>query len=162
MWAGTYNCAVVLIGHLNKNAGSKNIYRGSGSIDFVASARSVLHVERSEESRNLRVVHQIKNSLAPRGRDVWFEITEEGKFHWTDNNTEVSKTSKQWEELPKNKHELAAVIMRQALAKGDVESKEMAEVFRKYSIGSKTIQETKTDLGVTSYRRMQKWYWHLE
>ena len=40
-----YNCAVVLIGHLNKNNTLKNIYRALGSIDITSTARSVLLVE---------------------------------------------------------------------------------------------------------------------
>jgi len=35
-------CAVVLIGHMNKMQGTKSAYRGLGSIDFRAAARSVL------------------------------------------------------------------------------------------------------------------------
>ena len=48
MWAAGYDCAIVLIGHLNKKEGSKGLYRSLGSIDVVA-ARSVLQVERDQE-----------------------------------------------------------------------------------------------------------------
>ena len=37
-------CAIVLIGHLNKNTSGKANYRGLGSIDILAAARSVLLV----------------------------------------------------------------------------------------------------------------------
>ena len=46
MWASTFDCAIVLIGHLSKREGTKELYRGLGSIDLAASVRSVLHVER--------------------------------------------------------------------------------------------------------------------
>ena len=46
MIAEKYNCAVILIGHMNKAAGSKSTYRGLGSIDIQATARSVLLVAR--------------------------------------------------------------------------------------------------------------------
>lgn len=39
-------CAIVLVGHLNKAQGSSSAYRGLGSIDFRAAARSVLIVGR--------------------------------------------------------------------------------------------------------------------
>ena len=74
MWASTFNCAIVLIGHLSKREGSKELYRGLGSIDVVASARSVLQVERDVNDEDIRVVRQIKNSLAPKGKDLHFEI----------------------------------------------------------------------------------------
>ena len=41
-------CAVVLIGHLNKAAGGQSAYRGLGSIDFRAAARSVLLIGRGK------------------------------------------------------------------------------------------------------------------
>ena len=40
--------AIVLVGHLNKNEGSKDIHRGFGSADIAASVRSILMVEISE------------------------------------------------------------------------------------------------------------------
>ena len=36
MWASVYDCAIVLIGHLNKKEGTKGLYRSLGSIDVVA------------------------------------------------------------------------------------------------------------------------------
>lgn len=44
--AEKYKCAIVLIGHMNKASGNKAAYRGMGSIDFFAVARSVLLVGR--------------------------------------------------------------------------------------------------------------------
>lgn len=41
MIAEKYNCAIVLIGHMNKAAGSKSTYRGLGSIDIQATAKGV-------------------------------------------------------------------------------------------------------------------------
>jgi hypothetical protein len=68
----------------------------------------------------------------------------------------------QGEELPKNKHELAAILIRRELSKEDKSAAEMLSIFEKYHIGRKTIQETKTELGIRSYRKMWKWYWHME
>ena len=39
-------CAIVIIGHMNKNNGLKSVYRGLGSIDISAAARSILLVGR--------------------------------------------------------------------------------------------------------------------
>ena len=44
-------CAVILIGHLNKAAGGQSAYRGLGSIDFRAAARSVLLIGRVKRDR---------------------------------------------------------------------------------------------------------------
>ena len=48
-------CAIVVVGHLNKN-GSKSQYRGLGSIDIQAASRSILTVGRRgyQELRKIR------------------------------------------------------------------------------------------------------------
>lgn len=80
MWASVYDCAIVLIGHLNKKEGTKGLYRSLGSIDVVAAARSVLQVERDQEDTDIRIVRQIKNSLAPSDGEIRFSITAEMGF----------------------------------------------------------------------------------
>ena len=52
--AEQYGCAVILVGHLNKAKGNKANYRGLGSIDFQAAARSVLVVGRLKDKQNIR------------------------------------------------------------------------------------------------------------
>ena len=79
--AEKYKCAVLLIGHMNKASGIKASYRGIGSIDFFAVARSVLLVGRIEGEESLRAVVQIKNNLATFGNSKAFELSEEG-FRW--------------------------------------------------------------------------------
>ena len=63
---------------MNKAGGSKAAYRGMGSIDFYAVARSVLLVGRVEGEPTMRAVVQIKNNLAAFGHSKAFELTEEG------------------------------------------------------------------------------------
>ena len=74
-------CAIILIGHMNKASGNKAAYRGMGSIDFFAVARSVLLVGRVEGEPNTRAVVQIKNNLAAFGHPKAFALSEEG-FQW--------------------------------------------------------------------------------
>ncbi len=79
--AEKYQCAIVLVGHMNKAAGNKAAYRGMGSIDFFAVARSVLLVGRVEGEENIRAVVQIKNNLAAFGHPKAFALSEDG-FGW--------------------------------------------------------------------------------
>lgn len=74
-------CAIVLIGHMNKASGNKAVYRGMGSIDFFAVARSMLLVGRVEQEPNIRAVVQIKNNLAAFGHSKAFRLSENG-FQW--------------------------------------------------------------------------------
>ena len=75
-------CAVVLIGHLNKSAGGQSAYRGLGSIDFRAAARSVLLIGRVKREPNIRVIVHDKSSLAPEGKPMAFCLDPETGFSW--------------------------------------------------------------------------------
>lgn len=75
--------AVVLIGHLNKRAGDEAIYRGLGSIDIAAAARSVLLMEKNKNDPALRTLRHIKSSLAPEGDALDFRLEEDGVLHYS-------------------------------------------------------------------------------
>ena len=75
-------CAVILIGHLNKATGGQSAYRGLGSIDFRAAARSVLLIGRVKREPNVRVIVHDKSSLAPEGKPVAFCLDPETGFSW--------------------------------------------------------------------------------
>lgn len=78
--AEKYQCAIILIGHMNKNSNGKSSYRGLGSIDFQAAARSVLIVGRIKEEPETRVVCHVKSSLAPEGKSVAFRLDQHNGF----------------------------------------------------------------------------------
>lgn len=78
--AEKYGCAIVLIGHMNKASGSKSTYRGLGSIDIQATARSVLLVARIPDKPNIRIMAQDKPSLVAAGDSIGFEISEDRGF----------------------------------------------------------------------------------
>lgn len=164
MWASTYKCAVVLIGHFSKNESAKELYRGLGSIDVVAAARSVLQVEKSEVDEEVRIVRQVKNSLESKGADLLFEIRPTTGFRWI-GTAEIPGvilpcySEPKFEELPINKHERAAVLLQKALEGGAVEAMEIKRLMAEYRIGEKTMNEVKIELGIKSYRKMKKWYW---
>lgn len=166
MWASTYNCAIVLIGHLSKKEGTKDLYRGLGSIDVVAAARSVLLVEKSAEDEDVRIVRQVKNSLDSKGADLTFEIRPSTGFRWVGVASELpsvcgTDAKPVFEMLPKNKHELAAILIKKALENGAVESMEIRRIMAEHRIGDKTMNEVKSELGIKSYRKMRTWYWVL-
>ena len=163
IWASMYECAIVVIGHMNKSGGQKDLYRGLGSIDLVASARSVLQVERLKQDDAIRVVHHIKSSAAPKGPDFSFEIRPESGFNWLKiGKYTQSSSAEPVSDLPKNKHELAVLLITKALKNGPVESKEIKNLMAEYHIGEKTMNDVKTALGIKPYRKMRKWYWHMD
>ena len=67
-------CAVIVIGHMNKMAGSKALYRSLGSIDVVGSARSCMLIGRSKDDPANRIMAVQKCNLAERGRSIEFSV----------------------------------------------------------------------------------------
>lgn len=75
------DCAVIIIEHQNKMTSQSALYRGVGSIDMVASARSVLASFFHPTNENERVTFQIKTN-ARGGKPVSWIIEEDGTFAW--------------------------------------------------------------------------------
>lgn len=76
--AEEYECAFVMIMHMNKNAlGAQAMYRGLGSIDIPAVARSMLYMGRNPQNKEERVLCHIKSSLAAAGPSLTFNICPE-------------------------------------------------------------------------------------
>ena len=76
------NCAIVMIGHLNKAAGSQSTYRGLGSIDITAVVRSLLFIGKVRTDPTTRVIVHEKSSLAPPGQSLAFSLGDEKEFRW--------------------------------------------------------------------------------
>lgn len=80
--AADTGCAILLIGHMNKSQGAKSSYRGLGSIDFRAAARSVLVVGWMKAEPTVRIVAHDKSSLALEGKSIAFALDPETGFAW--------------------------------------------------------------------------------
>ncbi|HBR27913.1 MAG TPA: hypothetical protein DD789_00595, partial [Firmicutes bacterium] len=76
--AEKYECSVIMIMHLSKASQSRSLYRGLGSVDIPAAARSVLLVGKNPNNPNERAIAHIKSSLAQNGKSLGFTITDFG------------------------------------------------------------------------------------
>ena len=161
LWASTYDCAVVLIGHLNKKENSKGLYRSLGSIDVVAAARSVLQVERDPEDTDIRVVTQIKNSLGPSDAELRFEIRPQTGFSWLGVSTVPMIERKAEPPVFETKMDKAAYLIKEALSQGDVSSNEMYKMLEGEGISQRTAEDTRKNMGIRCYRKMKQWYWSI-
>lgn len=155
-------CAIILIGHMNKAAGNKAAYRGMGSIDFFAVARSVLLVGRIEGEANARAVVQIKNNLAAFGHAKAFELSESG-FQWL-GDYEITVDEVLGGIAPKaNKMELAKKILRElAETHNAVQSNEVFELAEEHGISKRTMENAKKELGIKAKKINNAWYWELD
>lgn len=154
-------CAVVLIGHLNKAMGMKSSYRGLGSIDIPASARSVLLVGRIKDNPTIRVMAQIKSSLAPEGEPIAFELNKETGFRF------IGKYDISIDDLlngvaTTSKLEQAEKLLQDMLSDGSaIKQKQLQQQAKIRNISERTLNEAKKNVGVKSFRSNNEWYWKL-
>lgn len=165
MWASAYNCAVVLVGHLNKKSSANELYRGLGSIDFIATARSVIQVDSNEDDEKLRTIKHIKSSLAPKGKEIEFEIDENGNINWNSTEDEVKRTQSLGfvtDDSHKTKQEIAVEMMKRILADGPVEATVVVKELSAVGMSDRTIKIAKKAIAVISRKSNGKWYWCLQ
>lgn len=155
-------CAIILIGHMNKASGNKAAYRGMGSIDFFAVARSVLLVGRVEGEPNTRAVVQIKNNLVAFGHPKAFALSEEG-FQWI-GDYEITVDEVLGGIAPKaNKMELAKQMLRElAETQNAVLSNEIFDRAEELGISKRTLENAKKELGIRARKINNAWYWELD
>lgn len=160
--AEKYKCAIILIGHMNKASGNKAAYRGMGSIDFFAVARSVLLVGRVEGEPNVRAVVQIKNNLAQFGHPKAFELMESG-FKWL-GDYEITADEVLGGIAPKgNKLEQAKKMLRElAETSNAVQSNEIFDMAEEQRISKRTLENAKKELGIRARKINNSWYWELD
>ena len=158
--AEKYDCSILLVGHMNKGSGNKSSYRGLGSIDFQASARSVLIVGRIKDNPQVRVMVQDKSSLAPEGEAIAFELDKENGFSWL-GHYDIS-VDDLLSGIPKEKKsEQAENLILEYLSKGRYPQKELVKKAQAMGISKRVLDEAKKALNVQSVKEGSQWYWQL-
>ena len=154
-------CAIVIIGHLNKKGG-KSQYRGLGSIDIYAAARSVLTVGKVDMDEHLRAVVHNKSNLAPPGASLAFELDPHTGFRWCGEvEITIDELLSGRKQAPESQASKAKRLIESALAQGPVLAADMFQMAEEQSISAKTLNRAKDVLGVISIKRQDKWYWEI-
>ena len=153
--AETFGVPIILIEHLNKNSGGKAIYRGLGSIDFTAAARSVIMVGEHEGKKGFA---HIKTNTAEKGHPVGFDIVD-GKLEFDINTTltedDISgsfvKTA-----APNYKKgaslDEAVYFLQETLKNGPRPSKDIKIMARPFDISENTLRLAREELGIVIKR----------
>ena len=143
-------CAILLIGHLNKAAGTQSTYRGLGSIDITAAVRSLLFIGKLKDSPTTRVLIHEKSSLAPPGQSLAFSLGDEKGFEWIGAyditadellaGTDTAKTE--------SKTAQAQMLILELLANGKrMPSAELEKAVNERGISSRTMRTAKSRIG---------------
>jgi hypothetical protein len=158
--AARHGCAVLLVGHLHKKGG-KPQYRGLGSIDIYAAARSVLTVGKLPLDEDMRAIVHNKSNLSALGPAQAFGLDAAGGFVWLgDCDATIDEilcgTGKSESQFAK-----ARRFIETALKDGAVPAADMEQMADEQGISPKTLQRAKSALGVISTKRGGKWYWEI-
>ena len=161
--AEKYHCAIILIGHMNKNSNGKSSYRGLGSIDITAVVRSLLFIGKVKTDPTTRVIVHEKSSLAPPGQSLAFSLGDEKGFRWIGAydisaedllaGGEGSKT-----EL---KQEQAVKLIDEFLSEGKkVSIAEINKEAAERGISERTVRLVRNSMGdkITSERQGKDWW----
>ena len=159
--AREHNCAILLIRHINKGGGMKPIYRGMGSIDFTASARSVLlagHIDHEDGSMERALVH-IKSNLAPLGPPIGYILGH--PFEWTTSTLTASDILDQPTGKGKKTDEAVALIRDLLTDEKAVPANEIFAAAKEAGISQRTMKDAKKMLRVKSGKKNDEWHWYL-
>ncbi len=164
--AEKYDCAILAVRHLNKAQTGRTMYRGQGSIDFTAAARSVLLAGTDGESDQRALVH-IKCNVAGLATSLAYEIGDDGQFAWAGEckltaddllGAESSDSRSALEE--------AEELLLDVLKTGPVRAADVLDAAREVGIGEKSLKKAKRKLEVESekrgFGRDSTWYWILK
>ncbi|MDA8229361.1 MAG: AAA family ATPase [Desulfitobacterium hafniense] len=153
-------CAIILIGHMNKAQGLKSSYRGLGSIDFRAAARSVLLVGRLKSDPTVRVVAHDKSSLAPEGKSIAFSLDAENGFQWIGSCDISVDDVLSGVGSVQTKTGLMEEELRRMLTK-PVPAEEVFKRASELGISERTVNIAKKNVGIDTMRVGNRWHWRL-
>ena len=169
--AEKYNCAIVLLMHLNKNTGTnKATNRVMGSYDFIASCRSAIMIESNPENPEEKLFIPIKTNLMKENEKntLSFKINDEGKIIWLENKGIINGN----EVLSENtnlvdKSSSAKGFILGVLSRGEIMANELKNlVINKGNISEKTYNIAKSNLHkemkIDSYQKDKCFYWNLK
>ncbi|WP_348983855.1 hypothetical protein [Fusibacter sp. A2] len=145
---------------MNKAGGTKGLYRGLGSIDITAAARSVLLVGRVRAEPTIRVLAQIKSSLAPEGKKNAFKLDEKNGFKW------IGEYDIELDELlggssTESVLKRAEKLIKEVLDDGAKASDYVVERAKEKQISQRTLKTAKKNLEVKSIKTKEGWKWQL-
>ncbi|MCL4464419.1 MAG: AAA family ATPase [Chloroflexi bacterium] len=167
--------AVLAVRHLNKSVGGNPLYRGGGSIGFIASARSGLLVahDPDDSSGKRCVLASTKCNLAELPRSLAYEIEAPDGVARVAWRGESTFTASSLLAAPASGEEHSALseakdFLSNALAAGPVEVSEIKREARQAGISEITLRRAKEALGVSALHDggsfgggKQCWKWEM-
>lgn len=156
------NCAIIMIGHMTKS-NNKGLYRGLGSIDIAAAARSVLLVARLKNHSEMRVLAHVKNNLAPIGESILFSINERSDITWIrKSKMTAEQVLEETYEEGSSKLDRAISIIKEKMSSGCCAANELISYCEQQGISKRTLNMAKSKLQIDSVKKKDGWYWIID
>lgn len=153
--AEKHRCTLLLLRHLNKKGGGKALYRGLGSIAFVAVSRFAMLVGRDPADPGRCVLAQVRNSLAGPQPSLAYRLTAADgglpTVEWLGTSPASADELLAGERKAAPRDE-AADFLRQFLADGPRTSHAIWEAARRLGLSVRTLNRAKDQLDIRSHR----------
>lgn len=166
--AQKYNCAIIMIMHLNKNNGAKASQRANGSTEFITSSRSAILITENPENTSERLFIPIKTNLMKENEKntLSFKINDIGIIEWLDNkgkvNADIILNSFETQDVLQS---IAKGFIIGALSRGDIYSNDFKDLALKNGISEKMYNITKAKMKkekiIKDYQKDKMYYWTL-
>lgn len=161
------DAALLIVRHLAKATNANALYRGTGSIDQIAMARSAIRVAKHPDNPELRVLVHVKHNISERGRSLLFEIVkdDDGKplLAWRgETDIVIEDLDKSEDEDDKSAFDDAKEFLKEILSGGPVAAKVVASRAESVSISKRTLERAKEALKVESSKKGGGWFWSLQ
>lgn len=169
--AEKYNCAIVMLMHLNKNTGTnKATNRVMGSYDFIACCRSAILITFNPENPEEKLFIPIKTNLMKENEKntLSFKINDEGKIVWLENKGRINPDRILFENTNSiDKNGDAKGFILGALSRGDISGNELKDlIINKGKISEKNYNVVRSDLNksgiINCYQKDRCFYWSLK
>lgn len=156
---------IIALRHLNKADKDKAIFRGLGSIDITAAARSAVMIGLHPEDATKRVFAHIKHNLSERGSSLLYELKGSRKAGEVPRLIWKGETELTAEDLarqpgkpgrPDTASSDATAFLRQALASGPRPIRDVVRDADRRSISYRTLRKVRHAIGVVKEGRNWK------
>jgi RecA-family ATPase len=161
--ASKHKVAILCIRHLTKTKGGSALYRGQGSIAYIAAARMALLVAKHPDNPNIRVIAGVKTNITGKSKSMSFEIDDQGMFYWRgevdiDADTLLQATS---ENQKDSTLQDAEQFLFDLLWDTPMSAKEVFSQGEDAGFSRRTLERAKKSMKVLSKRNGKSWAWQL-
>ena len=162
--AAARHCVILLLRHLNKRLGAPALYRGGGSIAFVAACRLAWLAAHDPRAEGRFVLAQQKNNYAPLQPSLAYALPEDSaRVSWLGPSTWAATDLGRTRRRPQLQRALA--FLKTLLAAGPRTSQDVWGAIKDQGFSKGTLRRAKAELEITCNRivkdRVPITYWLL-